>query len=392
MLYTDKFTSKELGRPAGAGAQRLREKRVRSLVEERDLCDSSPALERQVQVLTQKLFEAHEALRREAAEKRQKEDASWTSELKYRNILESIEDGYFEVDLQGNLIFFNEGLCRITGYPSEELHGMNNRDYMSEETSGKVFETFNQVFRTGEAAKVLGWELIRKDSEKRYVETSISLVRNPRGEPAGFRGIARDITGVKRLEKAKERAIHHLSHELGTPLSILEGVLRRIPEDLKKGNIERIYEAIERGKRSVKRLTGLQTKMNDILNERPVQEKEKILYLLDAAIAFLDDLGEESLQEGAEAVRRNIIKRLDSLQKVEEGQTEPIALDAFTHRICEEARVSMKGRQLEIVEKIDVGPCAEMDPKVLKKVCEGFLKNAIENTPDEGRIEIELRR
>jgi signal transduction histidine kinase len=183
-----------------------------------------------------------------------------------------------------------------------------------------------------------------------------------------------------------------LSHELGTPLSILEGVLRRIPEDLKKGNIERIYEAIERGKRSVKRLTGLQTKMNDILNERPVQEKEKILYLLDAAIAFLDDLGEESLQEGAEAVRRNIIKRLDSLQKVEEGQTEAIALDAFTRRICEEARVSMKGRQLEIVEKIDVGPFAEMDPKVLKKVCEGFLKNAIENTPDEGRIEIELRR
>ena len=32
-----------------------------------------------------------------------------------------------------------------------------------------------------------------------------------------------------------------------------------------------------------------------------------------------------------------------------------------------------------------------MDPNVLKKVCEGFLKNAIENTPDEGRIEIELK-
>ena len=34
----------------------------------------------------------------------------------------------------------------------------------------------------------------------------------------------------------------------------------------------------------------------------------------------------------------------------------------------------------------------EMDPKILKKVCEGFLKNAIENTPDEGKIEIELRK
>jgi len=394
MLYTEPFTAKELGgagTPAGAGAQRLREKKVRGPVEEREICDSSLPLERQVQVLTKKLFEAHEALRREAAEKREKEEASWTSELKYRNILESIEDGYFEVDLQGNLIFFNEGLCRIMGYPPEELQGMNNRAYMSEETSGKVFETFNQVFRTGEATKVLGWELIRKDGEKRYVETSVSLVRNPKGEPAGFRGIARDITGIRRLEKAKERAINHLSHELGTPLSIIEGVLRRIPEDLKKGNIERIYEAIERGKRNVKRLTELQTKMNDILNERPVQEKEKILNLLDAAITFLDDLGEESLQEGAEAIRRNIIQRLDSLQKVEEVETEVIALDVFIRSICEEARVSMKERQVEIAEKTEKGPCVEMDPKVLKKVCGGFLKNAIENTPDEGKIEIELR-
>jgi signal transduction histidine kinase len=130
--------------------------------------------------------------------------------------------------------------------------------------------------------------------------------------------------------------------------------------------------------------------MNDILNERPVQEKEKILNILDAAIALLDDLGEESLQEGAETIRRNIIKRLDSLQKVEEVQKETIALDVFIRLICEEARVSIKTRQLEIIEKVEKVPCVEMDPKVLKKVCEGFLKNAIENTPDEGKIEIAL--
>jgi signal transduction histidine kinase len=51
----------------------------------------------------------------------------------------------------------------------------------------------------------------------------------------------------------------------------------------------------------------------------------------------------------------------------------------------------MKERQLEIVEKFEKEPCVEMDPKVLKKVCDGFLKNAIENTPDEGKIEIELK-
>jgi len=43
------------------------------------------------------------------------------------------------------------------------------------------------------------------------------------------------------------------------------------------------------------------------------------------------------------------------------------------------------------VEKAEKGICVEMDPKVLKKLCEGFLKNAIENTPDDGKIEIELK-
>ena len=45
------------------------------------------------------------------------------SEEKYRTILENIEDGYFEVDLTGSLTFFNDALCRITGYPKDKLMG-----------------------------------------------------------------------------------------------------------------------------------------------------------------------------------------------------------------------------------------------------------------------------
>ena len=41
------------------------------------------------------------------------------SEEKYRSILETIEDGYCEVDLEGNLTFFNRAFCRILGYSEE---------------------------------------------------------------------------------------------------------------------------------------------------------------------------------------------------------------------------------------------------------------------------------
>jgi len=313
------------------------------------------------------------------------------SENKYRTILESIEEGYFEVDIKGNFAFFNQSMCTILGFSSQELKGMNNRHFMSEETSKRVFQTFNQVYRTGEPTKALGWELIRKDGERRYVETSVSLIQTPTGEPAGFRGIARDITGIKRLEKAKERAINHLSHELGTPLAVIDAVMKRIPDLLKTRNTEKVLELAERVERNIKRLRDLQSKIDDILNEKPVLEKERMLNLVEAAIAFLDEMEDEPLQKGAETIRQNIIKRLDSLHKVEEVRKETIVLDAFIRQVCEEARLSMKARRLEIVEKVEKETCVEMDPKVLKKVCEGFLKNAIENTPDEGRIEIELK-
>jgi len=328
---------------------------------------------------------------RDVTERWMAEQACRASEEKYKEILESIEDGYYEVDIKGNFIFFNESMCKILGYPGQKLKGMNNRHFMSEETAKRVFQTFNQVYRTGEATKALGWELIRKDGERSYVETSISLMKNSKGDPVGFRGIARDISGIKRLEKAKERAINHLSHELGTPLSIIEGVMKRIPEELKKDNMERIHEWVERVNRNLRRLKDLQTKIDDILNERPGQEKERILNLVEAAIAFLDELKDEPLKESAEALRQHIVKRLDSLHRVDEVREETIALDDFIRQVCHEARLSMKERQLEIVEKVEKGPCVEMDPKVLRKVCEGFLKNAIENTPDEGKIEIELK-
>lgn len=72
-------------------------------------------------------------------EKRQAEESLRKSEEKYRNILENIEDGYFEVDLSGSFTFFNPSLCTIIGYPCEEMPGMNNRTYMDPENAKNVF-------------------------------------------------------------------------------------------------------------------------------------------------------------------------------------------------------------------------------------------------------------
>ena len=322
---------------------------------------------------------------RDVTEREKMKQALKVSEEKYRTIIESIADGYYEVDLKGNFVFFNESMCRILGYPSQELKGMNNRHFMSEETAKRVFQTFNQVYRTGEATKVLGWELIRKDGERRYVETSVSRMQSSRGEPAGFRGIARDITEIKALEKARERVINHLSHELGTPLSIIESVFAKISRETESKGNTKLKEWVERGERNVGRLRDLQKKIEDILNHRPVKEKEGILHLIEAALILTEELGEES---NAPSLWRSVTGRLNSIYETQEIYKERIALGGFLNRLCDEAAGLMKGRQIEVMRAFENGVVIEIDRTVLSKAFGAILKNAIENTPDEGRIEV----
>jgi len=138
---------------------------------------------------------------RDVTERRQMEERIRQSEERYRTIIEQIEDGYFETDLRGNFTFVNEAECRNLGYSFEEIIGMNRRQYADEKNARMLFDLFSGVYRTGIPVRAHELELIRKDGTRHFNEISVALIRNAKGEPTGFRGIARDITERKSLEE-----------------------------------------------------------------------------------------------------------------------------------------------------------------------------------------------
>jgi PAS domain S-box-containing protein len=150
------------------------------------------------------------------------QEALRKSEEKYRTILHSIEEGYFEVDLAGNLTFFNDAFVRWSGYSKEELMGINSRRYTDEETGKKIYQVFNEVYRTGESANPFDWEIILKDGTRRWIDTSVSLIRDSKGQPIGFRGIARDATQRKQME---EQAKVHQQQLMQTGKMVALGTL-----------------------------------------------------------------------------------------------------------------------------------------------------------------------
>jgi PAS domain S-box-containing protein len=194
---------------------------------------------------------------RDITEQVKAQKALKVSTEKYRNIIENMQEGYFEVDLAGSFTFFNHVICDNLGYTADELSGMNYQGYMDQENARKVFEQFHQVFKTGKSIKAFEWEQIRKNGNPMYVEASIMLIRNARGEPVGFQGIVRDITERKEAENERVRqeirllqaqkmeAIGTLSsgiaHDFNNMLSGILGYGELLKRELEDGSRTRAY-------------------------------------------------------------------------------------------------------------------------------------------------------
>jgi len=122
-------------------------------------------------------------------------------EARYRFIIDDIEDCYLEVDLAGNLTFFNNAVYDMFGYSRDELIGMNNREYITSEAARGIYEIFNKIYLTGKSSDITDYEVITKDGSVKTLETTASLMRDQEGVPVGFRCLARNVTDIRHAEK-----------------------------------------------------------------------------------------------------------------------------------------------------------------------------------------------
>ena len=131
---------------------------------------------------------------------------------KYRSIMAAIADGYFEADLSGNVTFCNPAVCEIVGDPIEKFIGANYRRYMTAGTARKLHRLYRKVWLTGEPVKEIDYEILRPDGSKRFISTSVCLIKSPGGQPAGFSGIVRDVTEIKQADQQQQLLQFAIEH------------------------------------------------------------------------------------------------------------------------------------------------------------------------------------
>jgi PAS domain S-box-containing protein len=259
-------------------------------------------------------------------------------------ILRSMSEGVITLECSGRIYTVNPAALKTLGFTEENVVGS-----LFDEVFGN--EPFNEDFRsllTGimrRAGPSTHQEVRYKRPDGQLVDLSMTAccldfdVCVP--ELQSVVVVFRDVTALKALERMKRKAVNHLSHELRTPLAIISASIQNmadghLPTDKLERNLERIQ-------RNLKRLTDIQSTVEEMLN-LPEFRPEPLL-LVPAVEGILKSLSEQ-----------------------------------FSHR-----RVVLRSR----VVPEDTN---DLDPKILSMVLAILVKNAVEATPDGGEVLVSVDR
>ena len=194
---------------------------------------------------------------------------------------------------------------------------------------------------------------------------------------------------VSSMNRAKDKVINHLSHELKTPISVLSGSLSILSRRLKALPETAWRPTMSRARRNLERIIGIQNQVEDIMRRRHYTTHRLISLLLDECADELETLLAEEAGEGriVETVRR----RIDELFGPREMSPETIMVHDFVRKRIKDLHPLFSHREIDMDVRLLPSPPVFIPGDCLRKVVDGLIKNAVENTPDEGRIEVSVR-
>ena len=200
-----------------------------------------------------------------------------TSEDKYRKIIESLNEGYFETDLEGHITFCNKALLNISGYPRNEIIGRHFSEVTTTRSARRMRVNFGRIIQSGRDAEMANYDVLHYNGQSLIIAFAAALIKAADGTPNGFRAIVRDVSSsVKASEKEKRMQEQlqqiqkmealgtlagGLAHGFNNMLMAIQGNLSLIrmhlPDDhpMQK-HLERIGRSTDKGSRLAKEMLG----------------------------------------------------------------------------------------------------------------------------------------
>jgi PAS domain S-box-containing protein len=175
------------------------------------------------------------AVVRDVTDRRLTEDALRESEARFRAIFERAGTGMAIVSLDGSILQSNEALQRMLWRSDAELQGVIVQDLVHAEDWAAYRGLTAQLLAGQRDAFQVEERYYRKDGEIVWGSATISLVRDPAGQPWFAIAMSEDITARKQAEQAlaehdrRLRLLHEIDRAIlaaRSPEQIAETALR----------------------------------------------------------------------------------------------------------------------------------------------------------------------
>jgi PAS domain S-box-containing protein len=202
--------------------------------------------------------------------------------------------------------------------------------------------------------------------------------------------LKRSYEEVKSLNRTKDRVIHHLSHELKTPVSILSASLELLNKRLPDAAGKEWRLIFERAQRNLQRLLEMQYQLEDILRDKDYKTYYMLSDLLDACVDELEAL--ISLGLGEKDIIRKIRQHIEETYGPRHSKSTVLELGEFVKEKIKSLRPRFAHRKCRLRTYIQTVAQIYIPPEVLGKIIEGLVRNAVENTPDGGKISVKVRK
>jgi signal transduction histidine kinase len=146
---------------------------------------------------------------------------------------------------------------------------------------------------------------------------------------------------------------------------------------------------LKRAKRNLERILNIQYEVEDIIGNRDYRAYHLLSFLLEECTDELEALTAEQLGEG-EVINR-LRGKIDDIFGPKTSEIKEVNPDEFLRDKLDQLRRQFTHREIEFINKIDKTAAIHLPEDVFDKIITGLIRNAVENTPDGGKVELGVR-